>query len=212
MNTALKTRGIKTWFDGEQMKGNIVDQMTKGIDNSVCSVVCITKNYEAKVGGRGARGLQDNCKIEYNYALNHQGVERMIPVVMESRMANPSAWRGALGAAFGSILYKVNLGNVRADVHDGAFNKQMDILADEIISVCKTANATIRPDGQASSKPATSSSSSRPTPPPSTFSRYKKWWLLAGALIVLIAAVAGAVVALGSSGGGGGDVGGGNSS
>eukprot|EP00959_Pyramimonas_sp_CCMP1952_P221666 4633988-Pyramimonas_sp.AAC.1 len=88
VNSALQTRGVKTWFDEDKMQGNIVDQMTDGIDRSVCTAVFVTKNYETKVSGKGRNGDQDNCKIELNYAFNHQGVKLMIPVVMEPGMQN----------------------------------------------------------------------------------------------------------------------------
>ena len=135
INKALQTRGFVTWFDEDRMEGNIIDQMTAGIDDSACIAVFITSNYETKVRGRGPRGAEDNCKLEFEYAHNHKGVANSIPVVMEGRMMAPGNWKGPVGMVFGKILYKTNFSNVpissRAD-----FEKQVDNLADEIISKC----------------------------------------------------------------------------
>jgi len=44
---------------------NLVDQMARGIDSSLCVIVCITKQYIDKVGGLNGA---DNCKKEFTYA------------------------------------------------------------------------------------------------------------------------------------------------
>jgi hypothetical protein len=49
---------------------NLVDQMARGIDSSLCVIVCVTKQYVDKVGGLNGA---DNCKKEFTYAeqVNH---------------------------------------------------------------------------------------------------------------------------------------------
>jgi hypothetical protein len=103
INKKLQESGLITWFDSDRMKGEIVDQMTSGIDDAQVVVVFITKNYMEKVGG--ANGSTDNCKIEFSYAYRHKKPELMIPVVMEKDMRNNALWKGALGAALGGALY-----------------------------------------------------------------------------------------------------------
>jgi hypothetical protein len=68
--------------------------MCNGIDSTSCSIVFITKNYVEKVGGENAN---DNCQLEFNYALRQKSAKYMIPVVMETRMKDPNTWRGAVG-------------------------------------------------------------------------------------------------------------------
>lgn len=51
INNELKARGILTWFDEEQMKGNIVTAMCNGIDKARCILVFVTSHYMTKVGG-----------------------------------------------------------------------------------------------------------------------------------------------------------------
>jgi hypothetical protein len=43
INTALQERGLRTWFDGEQMSGNIKKKMASGIDSAQCVLVFITR-------------------------------------------------------------------------------------------------------------------------------------------------------------------------
>jgi hypothetical protein len=62
LNEALKAAGVRTWFDSDRMKDDIVDQMTSGIDGSRCIIVCITPAYISKVAGKGPRGVNDNCE------------------------------------------------------------------------------------------------------------------------------------------------------
>ena len=65
INNALKEVGITTWFDDERMYGNIVRQMTNGIDNARIVIAFITKDYINKVRGEGGNGPSDNCKVKF---------------------------------------------------------------------------------------------------------------------------------------------------
>jgi hypothetical protein len=64
INSRLKARGIKTWFDEEKIQNNIWEEMAKGIEDSDCVVVFVTKNYYEKVNGKNDR---DNCKVSLFY-------------------------------------------------------------------------------------------------------------------------------------------------
>ena len=106
VNDALKRAGLVTWFDEERMRGDIVQQMTDGIDRSSLVLVFITRNYIQKVAGEGANGANDNCKAEFDYACNRKGVERMLAVVMEEDCTDSRTWQGAVGMRLGSTLYQ----------------------------------------------------------------------------------------------------------
>ena len=98
----LRKLGISSWFDEERMTGNIVAKMAAGIDSSDCMVVFLTRNYIAKVNGNDER---DSCKVEFQYAFNRLGPQKMIPVVMESELMDTKKWFGVIGATLGSRLY-----------------------------------------------------------------------------------------------------------
>lgn len=109
INKGLKERGLVTWFDEEQMQGNIKKQMVSGIDNAQCVVVFITKRYVEKVQGDNA---EDNCQLEFNYAGLRKSGARMVSVVMEERMRNTRAWGGEVGMVLGGRLYTDMSGNL----------------------------------------------------------------------------------------------------
>lgn len=103
VNRVLKSKGINTWFDEEQMANgtNLQIIMPKGIDNSSCVLVFVTEAYMHKVGGDNQA---DNCLKEFSYAsLRKPG--KMLPIVMERTMQNPSQWQGPLGFNLGQSLY-----------------------------------------------------------------------------------------------------------
>jgi hypothetical protein len=102
INKALQKRGLITWFDENDMEGNIRYKMAEGIDNTSCVIVFITKQYRDKVNGID---MKDNCKYEFTYAVNQLGSHNMIPVVMEKEMCNTYDWKGELGAALSGMLY-----------------------------------------------------------------------------------------------------------
>lgn len=49
---------------GRLLGNNLVDQMARGIDLSLCVAVLITRSYVEKVGGLNG---SDNCKKEFSY-------------------------------------------------------------------------------------------------------------------------------------------------
>jgi endonuclease YncB( thermonuclease family) len=102
VNNALKNRGLNTWFDENQLTGNIRFKMAEGIDNTKCAIVFITREYRDKVNGID---MKDNCKYEFSYAVNQLGPQNMIPVIMDQEMKDQKKWKGELGAALGSMMY-----------------------------------------------------------------------------------------------------------
>jgi endonuclease YncB( thermonuclease family) len=102
VNYALKYRGLNTWFDENQLSGNIRFKMAEGIDNTKCAIVFITKEYRDKVNGID---MKDNCKYEFSYAVNQLGPQNMIPVIMDHDLKDQKKWKGELGAALGCMMY-----------------------------------------------------------------------------------------------------------
>ena len=132
LNAALKQRGIATWFDSDQMHGNVVERMAEGIDNSECVVVCVTENYIAKAAGNGPRGVDDNVKREFDYACLRCGIAQMIPVVLEDSVRSTATWVGTVGFNLGSQLY------IDASA-DGAMEDaaMLEAIAAKVATMCK---------------------------------------------------------------------------
>mmetsp|Transcript_27273 Transcript_27273/g.41043 ORF Transcript_27273/g.41043 Transcript_27273/m.41043 type:complete len:374 (-) Transcript_27273:139-1260(-) len=93
------------WLDEERMTGDIVQQMTTGIEQSRLVIVFITQSYVNKVAGRGERRDNDNCLLEFKYAARKKGPSNLIVVVMEDSCSNPSEWDGPVGFYLGDHLY-----------------------------------------------------------------------------------------------------------
>ena len=64
--------GLQCWLDEEEMKGDINQAMTDGIEGSATVVVFITERYVTKVAGKGPHGQNDNCKMEFGTVLRGQ--------------------------------------------------------------------------------------------------------------------------------------------
>jgi hypothetical protein len=101
INEALQRRGFITWFDEERMKGQIRQQMTEGIEQTSCVIVCITKSYQEKVNTATKR---DNCYYEFDLA-SRILPDEMIPVVMERSMLDLAAWTGRLRGELGGTVF-----------------------------------------------------------------------------------------------------------
>ena len=101
VNDALKQLGYKTWFDSDRMTGDIIDKMCDGIDKTKLIIVFVTQRYAQKVQSGSDN---DNCKLEFKYAMRRKGAGNMVPVIMEERMKNPGVWEGPVGMALGGIL------------------------------------------------------------------------------------------------------------
>ena len=142
LNDLLKRRGARTWFDQERMRGDVIAQMTNGIDHTDCVGVFITPNYVNKVAGEGARGFDDNCKFEFDYSRSRLGVKSMIPIVMDPSMRDQSKWKGAVGMTLGTRLYIDASGEIT------------DEIADKIYMEIKDLERTARPDGSRGSMAA----------------------------------------------------------
>ena len=103
INRLLAQHGYTTWFDAERMTGDVIQQMTDGIDNTRVVICFITQDYMHKVNT--PLQIVDNAKSEFQYALNHKTPAKMIPVVMEPRMSNSTQWRGKVGLVLSQVLH-----------------------------------------------------------------------------------------------------------
>ena len=69
INTALKARGINTWFDSDRMFG-INEKMINGIENTKCMIVFTTQIYIDKV--KLPSTINDNAAKGEAKGENHQ--------------------------------------------------------------------------------------------------------------------------------------------
>jgi hypothetical protein len=103
INAGLRGKGLKTWFDEEEMKGRRVRQqmMSDGIDSARCVIVFVTDRYIDKVAGKGADGDKDNCLYEFSYSVRTKGPNKMVAVVQEKCCADTTQWHGQVGGDLG---------------------------------------------------------------------------------------------------------------
>ena len=129
INKELKKLGYQTWFDADRMTGDIVKQMSQGIEQTEGVLVFITRRYLEKVTGENS---SDNCKLEFEYATRNKTNSKMIAVVMEKCMSNSHEWTGAVGMHLGGRIYV----DMTGDLVDKAYlSKQMEVLQREIQSI-----------------------------------------------------------------------------
>ena len=102
INQELKNMRYKTWFDEDEMAGNIAERMSEGIEQAQAVIIFLTRKYYEKVNGKNAL---DNCKREFNYAVQKKTPEKMLVVVMEECMCNTSDWTKLVAFDFSSRLY-----------------------------------------------------------------------------------------------------------
>ena len=125
----LQELGLKVWFDGEQMKDAIQQQMCDGIDSARVVIVCVTDLYIDKVAGKGLAGANDNCLFEFRYACDKKA-GKMIPIVMDEACKTSSAWHGPVGGSLGGTLYYPCW-------EDATFEEDMQLLYKAIIQKIK---------------------------------------------------------------------------
>ena len=129
INRELKRIGYQTWFDSEQIVGQIHDRIAKGIEKTKCVAVFMTQKYYDKVDGDIGN---DNCKLAFSYATMRQTNNRMVAIVMEPCMTNITEWKGQVGLHLGGKIYV----NMSEDVEDETYmRKQMECLQKEFRSM-----------------------------------------------------------------------------
>jgi len=101
----MRKYGWTTWFDEDDMAGNIDAAMASGIDNADVIIVCLTEMYCKKVNetARDPR-KRDNCLKEWTYSNIRDKL--IIPVIMEPCLYNMKQWpAGVVLLYLGSTLY-----------------------------------------------------------------------------------------------------------
>jgi hypothetical protein len=113
----LRDAGHTVWFDENNMKGNILDDMCTGIDESDAVLVFVTRNYMQKVSSGDD---MDNCRREFMYAQRRHGTSRMITIRFDPEL--PLKWWGPVGMILGERLYAdLSLHDKHADNMDELF-------------------------------------------------------------------------------------------
>lgn len=102
INLSLQERGVKTWFDEEQLDGNLREGMARAITTSQKILIFLTQIYCNKIESRNSL---DNCYFEFNFALSHRRSEDIIVVVLEECAARMDTWGDRLKAELGSLLF-----------------------------------------------------------------------------------------------------------
>lgn len=128
VNDAIKNLAFTTWFDEEQMSGDTVDQMSRGIENSQVCLVFLTSAYHKKVNGENSA---DNCKLEFNHAVRVLKTGNILPIVMDSSMSKTSDWKGAIGFHLGNKLYV----NMTGNLNDPTY---LEDKVQEVLNIVKT--------------------------------------------------------------------------
>jgi hypothetical protein len=97
---ALREMGYFVWLDENEMRGNLVDDMCAGIDESDVVLVFVTRNYMKKVQSRNDG---DNCRREFMYAQRRHGTSRIVTIRFDADL--PPKWSGPLGMILGDRMY-----------------------------------------------------------------------------------------------------------
>ena len=129
INKELKRMGYKTWFDEDQLRGDIDKQMAKGIEQTKCVIVFITQKYYDKVNGEIP---DDNCNLEFSHAKRIKKSNKMIAVVMEPCMTKAKDWKGQVGMHLGGKMYINMTENVENEIY---LRKQLEKLENELLNM-----------------------------------------------------------------------------
>jgi len=121
----LRKQDVRVWLDADQMIGDTSSAMANGIDHSRSMVVFITEEYVNKVNGKGAKGSAENCLAEFTYG-GSNGLDYLIPVVLEKKMLDQKLWVGTFGLRIGKTLIFIDLSGA------STFDEELKELSKEI--------------------------------------------------------------------------------
>ena len=94
----LESRNLKCWIDVENIHGSSIDAMAKGIETSLCVLICMTEKYKES----------NNCRMEAEYVL--QKKKPFIPIIMQKSF-KPDGWFVFIQYFYSDILLKVIMFN-----------------------------------------------------------------------------------------------------
>jgi len=143
VNSLLKGMGFNTWFDEEELQGDVQEKMQEGIDQSACVVVFITNRYIKKVA---SSNLSDNCKLEFTYAARNKHKRPLISVVLDPNARNTDDWVGPVAFHLQGVLY-IDMSTAAIDgSRDGPVAKLAKRVED-VINSAPTLEPVRRPQG-----------------------------------------------------------------
>ena len=119
----LIAKGLKVWFDEQQMRDDVVQRMIEGIDQSSVIVCCLTTKYIEKVASGNA---SDNCFKEFSYASRVKPAG-LVAVPMETSCLNPTSWTGRVNMELGGHLYEAAFDD------DAVFDENIEKLYQQIV-------------------------------------------------------------------------------
>ena len=94
----LRRHDIDVWFDETHMRGNILDAMCSGIEQSDLVLVFITGEYVKKVASGNEN---DNVRREFMYA--QRTPKKLVAIRFDT--TDPASWTGPVAMVLGSHLY-----------------------------------------------------------------------------------------------------------
>ena len=102
INHKLNELGYQTWFDDHKIKGDIDDEISKGIEQTKCVIIFMTQWYHDKVN---TEIPHDKCRLEFNHAKRTKTANKMVAIVREPSMIVARKWTGQVGMYFGGKKY-----------------------------------------------------------------------------------------------------------
>jgi ankyrin repeat protein len=128
----LAKKGLKCWFDENEMEGAIDHKMCEGIDQTRCMAVFVTERYLKKVA---SGDFGDNCLKEFGYASRQPHIkgQKMVAVVMQPTCRASDQWPGPVGMILGGTLY-VDFSHPSTWSDPSKFDTKVDELAEAIFA------------------------------------------------------------------------------
>lgn len=101
---ALENAHVKIFsFDEDDNQSHFEEDITDGIDVCHQVAIFITRRYIDKVATK--YGLEDSCRLEFDYSARRKGIKNLIPIVMEPECKDLKNWKGVLGATLANVPY-----------------------------------------------------------------------------------------------------------
>ena len=121
INEELRKLGYRTWFDKEQIKDEIFNQSTVGIQETQCVIFFITKKYYEEVIVEHTNDFKTRVKTS-----------KLLAVIMEKGMMNINQCTGAVDKFLGGRKFV----DMSEEFYDQTyFHQQMRSLQEELLSL-----------------------------------------------------------------------------
>ena len=100
ISTVLCDKGLEVWLDENHLRGEVASGIMKGLQQSKCCVVFLTKRYLER-----CNDPNNNCAKEFKAATKIHKIQKMIVVLLDPEVANPTSWFGVVQFELGDKLY-----------------------------------------------------------------------------------------------------------